>query len=196
MNANLKPLTKAIVVALIHIAIVSSLGAKLLYDRDTRPRAWFRALPYDPNLPIRGRYLSMTVEVPDARTQEEIAKRYAKEIEAVKHPTQYGPRAFYQYECGSIEYRNGKPVAVMDSGRSYQCEGLHFMLSERDGQYVLRLEEPVLYFIPDTAGDQSWNQRGVERWVLATIPRKGPLRPIRLGVKRPEESTIHELGLK
>jgi hypothetical protein len=50
-----KPMTKAIAVALIQILIVSSLGAKLLYDRRTRPQAWFRTARYDPNLPIRGR---------------------------------------------------------------------------------------------------------------------------------------------
>jgi hypothetical protein len=32
-----KPMTKAIAVALIQILIVSSLGAKLLYDTRTRP---------------------------------------------------------------------------------------------------------------------------------------------------------------
>ena len=51
----MKPMTKAIAVALIQILIVSSLGAKLLYDRRTRPQAWFRTARYDPNLPIRGR---------------------------------------------------------------------------------------------------------------------------------------------
>lgn len=52
----MKPMTKAIIVALIQATLVCSLGAKLLYDRTTRPRAWFRAERFDPNLPIRGRY--------------------------------------------------------------------------------------------------------------------------------------------
>lgn len=38
----MKPLTKAIVVALIQVLIVCSLGAKLLYDRHTRPQACSR----------------------------------------------------------------------------------------------------------------------------------------------------------
>lgn len=36
----MKPMTKAIIVALVQILLISSLGAKLLYDRQTRPRAW------------------------------------------------------------------------------------------------------------------------------------------------------------
>ena len=50
---NLKPLTKAIIVAMIQVLIVCSLGAKLLYDRSTRPQVWFKTARYDPNLPIR-----------------------------------------------------------------------------------------------------------------------------------------------
>ena len=65
----MEPLAKAAVVALIQILIVSSLGAKLLYDRRTRPQAWFLAEKYDPNLSIRGRYVSMQVTVSDPRSQ-------------------------------------------------------------------------------------------------------------------------------
>jgi hypothetical protein len=38
----MKPLHKGIILAVIHVAIVCSLGAKLLYDRATRPRIWVR----------------------------------------------------------------------------------------------------------------------------------------------------------
>ena len=65
----MKPLAKAAVVALIHVLIVSSLGAQLLYDRRTRPQAWFLTQRYDPNLPIRGRYVSMQITVSDPRSQ-------------------------------------------------------------------------------------------------------------------------------
>ena len=57
------PLRKGLVLALCHVAIVASLGVKLEIDRATRPRVWARAMPFDPNLPIRGRYVSLTLEV-------------------------------------------------------------------------------------------------------------------------------------
>ena len=44
-----------LILAAIHLAIVGSLGVKLLADRAMLPRAWVRAAPVDPNLPIRGR---------------------------------------------------------------------------------------------------------------------------------------------
>ena len=67
-----RPMTKAVVVALIQVLIVCSLGAKLLYDRRTRPQAWFKTERYDPSLPIRGRYVSLLIEVNDSRSPEEV----------------------------------------------------------------------------------------------------------------------------
>jgi len=65
-----------------------------------------------------------------------------------------------------------------------------------EGQLHLRLAEPVLFFIPDTAKDPSGLPRGDELWVLATIPRKGPPRPIALGVKKAGAASIEPLDLE
>ncbi len=46
-----------------HVSIVLALGGKPLYDRSTLPKVWTRAAPVDPNLPIRGRYVSLLLEV-------------------------------------------------------------------------------------------------------------------------------------
>ena len=54
---------KGVILGVVHLLMVASLGAKLVYDRATRPRAWARVVPYDPNLPIRGRYVSLQMEV-------------------------------------------------------------------------------------------------------------------------------------
>ena len=50
---------KGLVLAALECALVLSLSGKLFYDRSTRPRVWVRALQWDPNLPIRGRYLAL-----------------------------------------------------------------------------------------------------------------------------------------
>jgi hypothetical protein len=56
------PLTKGLVVAAVHVAMVASLGAKLLIDRATRPRMWVHVLPVDPDSPLRGRYVRLRIE--------------------------------------------------------------------------------------------------------------------------------------
>src|SRR5262249_56665093 len=62
-KCGMKPLIKGLIIAAVQVGLVASLGAKLLYDRATRPRLWTRAAPYDPNLPIRGRYVSLQLVV-------------------------------------------------------------------------------------------------------------------------------------
>src|SRR5215472_11961228 len=62
-HRGMKLMMKGIIIALVQVGLVASLGAKLLYDRATRPRVWALAAPYDPNLPIRGRYVSLQLAV-------------------------------------------------------------------------------------------------------------------------------------
>jgi hypothetical protein len=183
-----KPLTKAITVALIQILIVCSLGAKLLYDRRTRPQAWFKTARYDPNLPIRGRYLGLQIEVNDPRSPEEVEQKFG----TIPQPV----FAFGQ-ECGSIVLRDGTATPEFDNGQTWNCDNLTFVRwNDIGGHTHLRLNEPLLFFIPDAARDPTGLPLGDELWVLATIPRKGPPRPIALGVKKAGETEIRRLDLK
>jgi hypothetical protein len=194
----MKPLTAAVTVALIQVLIVSSLGAKLLYDRRTRPQAWFRTQRYDPNLPIRGRYLSLQVEVNDSRSPEEVEKKFSSEIQAIENQrSKVSYRGMYDFgrECGSIEMRNGGALAEFDQTPNWNCDNLTFVRRRTVTGMGLWVNEPILFFIPDTAKDLTHLDNGDELWVLATIPRKGPPRPVALGVKKSGETNIRPLGL-
>jgi hypothetical protein len=197
-NPNPSPMTKGVAVALIQVLVVCSLGAKLLYDRRTRPQAWFKTERYDPNLPIRGRYVSLQIEVNDPLSPEEVEKKFGAEIQAMENR-----RAQYRYlgwdtfgrECGSIVVRDGAPIAEFDQSPTWNCDSLTFVRRKTASGMDLRLTEPSLFFIPDTAKDPTGLARGNELWVLATIPKKGPPRPIALGVKKAGEKDIQQLEL-
>ena len=195
----MKPMTKAVAVALIQLLIVCSLGAKLLYDRSTRPRAWFKTEKFDPNLPIRGRYVQLQVEVNDPRSPEEIEKKFKNEIEGYDNlQVRRGLATFYQFgrECGNLEVRGETPIPVFDESASgWNCDNLWFARRRTGDRTILQLSEPILFFVSDTAQDPTHRPNGEELWVLATIPRKGPPRPIALGVKKPGEATITPLSL-
>ncbi len=113
---------KGIIVAALQCALVLSLTGKLLYDRATCPRVWVKTLRYDPNLPIRGRYLSL--------------------------------------------------VLAPDVGAPY---------------FDRTSNQRAVFFVPEhPAAFESLNFRpnAPELWAEVTIPRKGPPRPIRLGIKK------------
>jgi hypothetical protein len=59
----MKIASKGLVLALAQVALLCSIGAKMLYDRTTLPHAWIKTMPVDPDMPIRGRYLRLTLAV-------------------------------------------------------------------------------------------------------------------------------------
>lgn len=195
----MKPMTKAAAVALIQVLIVCSIGAKLLYDRRTRPQAWFKTQRYDPNLPIRGRYVSLQIELQDSRSPEALQKKFGSEMQANENQNaRFNSRGMYGFgtECGSIELPGGVPTAAFDENAPvWNCDNLSFTRWKTGSEVKLRLSEPLLFFIPDTAKDPTQLATGEELWVLATIPRKGPPRPIALGIKKADEKDIRPLGL-
>jgi len=156
---KLNSLQKGILIALIHVALVCSLGAKLLMDRASRPRVWVKTVPYDPDLPIRGRYVNMRLEVETRGMQSS--------------------KNEWQVEWAHLIADGGKLVAVKNEG----YEGAPVLLDKNSTTHG-RLQEPVDYFIPEHAQDPSRVQKGEELWVEVTVPKKGPPRPIRLGIKR------------
>ena len=55
-------LMKGLILCGVQTAMVLSIGGKMMLDRATLPRLWVRVRPFDPNLPIRGRYASLTID--------------------------------------------------------------------------------------------------------------------------------------
>jgi hypothetical protein len=58
----MNPLYRGVAVAILQCLMVLSLAGKYAIDRERLPRFWARALPVDPNLPIRGRYVRLRLE--------------------------------------------------------------------------------------------------------------------------------------
>jgi len=149
---------KGLIVAALHVSIVTSLGAKLLVDRATRPRVWVRTAPFDPNLPIRGRYVRLRIEA-DPSTDFSGDSRFVPIALSVK---------------------DGRLAAARDP----KSTKIYARLDQRGGAPIAVLLEPVAYFIPEHVTDPSIRQPGEELWVEVTVPRAGAPRPIRLGVKK------------
>ena len=165
-----RPLRIGLIVAALHVAIVASLGAKLVADRMTRPRVWARVAPIDPDLPIRGRYVRLQLEVQPADGL------------TVGRDSTYVPI--------DLAVRNETLVATPGTDTS----DLTVRSILRQGEQVLALTQPIAYFIPEHVEDPSTRAPGEELWVEVTLPRRGSPRPIRLGVKK--DGTLTPLDLR
>lgn len=164
-------LGKGAAVALIHVLIVLSLGGKLLYDRATRPRLWVQTASVDPDLPIRGRYLTLSLQV------------HAPDHDAGPKP---GPQYYYPTQYVVVTVENGQLVAH----KSEKPTGMSIFTWSRQpnplGSDVFLLSPAVDFFLPEHALGPHLN-RGDELWAEVTVPRKGPPRPIQLAIKRGTE---------
>jgi hypothetical protein len=159
-----------LLLALIHVAIVGSLGLKLLVDRARLPRAWARTEPYDPSTPLRGRYVRLTLDVPLATP-----------------PT---GRSDYSEPGVRLRAVDGRIAGELAD----EVTSPRVRLRQGNGVWSSRLAEPVAFFIPEHVPDPSLRPAGEELWVEVTIPASGPPRPIRLGVMR--EGRVRALDLR
>jgi hypothetical protein len=123
---------KGLILAGLQCLAVLSLTGKLLYDRATYPRVWVRTVPWDPSLPIRGRYLALQLR-PDA----------------------------------------GAPY------------------------FAQTTMQRVLFFVPEHTlpfEEGRFRANAPELWAEVTVPRTGPPRPTRLGLRK--DGKIEPLNVK
>lgn len=180
----MKPLYKGVIVTVLQIALVVSMGGKMLYDRATRPRVWVRTANYDPDLPIRGRYVSLRLEA----TPEGFGD---KELQDASRRYGYGTSV-------RLEAKDGKLIAL--PAQEDENTGISVLLRTAyvPGKTTIAsqgtfIQEPVAFFIPENAQNPTRLNSGEELWVEVTVPRKGLPRPIRLGIKK--NGTLTPLNL-
>ena len=164
---------KGMLLGVVQVALVASLGGKLLFDRATRPRFWLIAVPVDPDMPLRGRYVSLRVQIPAAGPS---ISRFASP----------GSGAFPE-PLRKVRIESGPEgaIAIVEADSSPGWDGLRGWRSTSPaGLPVVTLVDELSYFIPEHVDDPARRPAGEELWVEVTQPRKGPLRPIRLGVKK------------
>jgi uncharacterized membrane-anchored protein len=168
---------KGFIVAIVHVLIVLSLGGKLLYDRANRPRIWVRTASVDPDLPIRGRYLTLRLEVE------------APDFEVTAPPPVPPGITVQKRQPPMPQYFNENvALLVMDNhllarkvDRNTGTTVQWWPRAQHQGAFLLYPAQA--FFIPEHAETPHLNQ-GDELWAEVTIPRKGPPRPIQLAVKR------------
>jgi hypothetical protein len=149
-----------LVLAAVHAALVGSLGLELLADRARLPRGWVESQPFDPSTPLRGRYVRLGLVIP--LTDPDTTR--GQDAEA-------GVR---------LELRGDRVVGSIDDSVLTP----RVQLRQDQGRWSARLAQPVAFFIPEHVPDPSVRPTGEELWAEVTIPRKGPPRPIRLGVMK------------
>jgi len=160
---------RAIALMVIQCLLVSSIAAKYLYERATRPRVWARAVQYDPSLPMRGRYLALSPVV-------DVCGLGLKPPAENKLP--------HWVESGEVQLvaRDGKLVAQDAKGRLPRGDFQRVMLTDRTSCERAPVSPAIDYFVPENAKSPFPLNPGQELWVEVTVPPSGPPRAIQLAL--------------
>ena len=177
----------SIALLVIQLVLVCSIAAKYLYQRWTCPRVWTRTVAYDPELLMRGRYLSLQLVVDGCESTLPSARQ-------ADFPRDYNGAAVSGHFSvrGEIESQFAAELKVINNGLS--AIYIRDADKQRSGQTVvafhgspcdqMRLASPVDFYISEHAQSPLPRDPGSELWIEVTVPPKGPPRPVQLALKQ------------
>jgi hypothetical protein len=176
--------TASLALMVVQLAIVSTVAAKYLYQRWTCPRVWTRAMAYDPELMMRGRYLSMqlTVDGCESTLPSAAQAQFPRKVDGTVAAGNFTVQGQYVEFPAKIVVKNNRLMAVHErDGEDSHPQRVNAPDNAPCDQ--MRLVQPVSFYIAEHAKSPFSTQRGIELWVEVTVPPKGPPRPIQLAIK-------------
>lgn len=177
----------SIVLLLIQLALVSSIAAKYLYQRAKCPRVWTRAAAYDPDLVMRGRYLSLQLTVDGCQSTLPSAfdAAFPRNSDGTTRPTGYTVKSEFPLRFrAKLKVQANKLVAIRIPEADLTSKGVDVTAMPGDSCDALRIDEPVDFYIAEHAADPTQQEAGKELWIEVTVPPKGPPRPLQLALKQ------------
>ena len=177
----------SIAVLLIQLAIVSSIAAKYQYQRWTCPRVWTRTVAYDPELVMRGRYLSLQLTVDGCQSTLPSASQaeFPRDVNGAAVPGSFGIRGARNLEFpAELKVVDNKLTALKIPDEEHQRSGQMVSAWRASRCDQMRLVAPVNFYIAEHARSPLPVARDAELWIEVTVPPKGPPRPIQLALKQ------------
>ena len=176
----------SIALLIFQLLIVSTVAAKYLYQRATCPRVWTRTAAYDPEMVMRGRYLSLQLTVDGCGSTLPSAKdaEFPRNINGVPNGNKFSIRsADTVWFQAKIAVNDNKLTAtrVPESDTSTPTQSVAAWPGQPCDQ--MRIANAVDFYIAEHANDPTRLRPGEELWIEVTIPPKGPPRPLQLALK-------------
>jgi hypothetical protein len=175
---SITPKGRAAALLLIQAALVLSIAGKYLYERKTCPRVWVRTAQYDPSLPLRGRYLSLQLDVDACALPHDEAHHTKSDFRSV--PPFAGS---WRWNVKPVA-QGGKLVPLLASETDRPEETDEATIWGDAPCERAHLSKNVEYFLSDKAQTPFPLKPHQELWVEVTVPPIGPPRPIQLALSQ------------
>jgi hypothetical protein len=181
----------SIALLVIQLALVSLIAAKYLYQRWTCPRVWTRTVVDDPELVMRGRYLSEQLIVDGCQSTLPSAKQATmpRNLDGLPVGLRFSINSAQAVRfLAKLKVEGNKLVAIRipdsDGQASEQAGGQMVAAWPGSSCEDLRLDTPVDFYIAEHAASPMPLKPGQELWIEVTLPPKGPPRPLQLALKQ------------
>jgi hypothetical protein len=174
----------SLLVLFVQLALVSTVAAKYMVERWRCPRVWTRAAAIDPELPLRGRYLSLQLTADGCQSTLPSAKlaEFPRDYNGAVKPGPYQLRPQPVTFRANLKAVNGKLTAIRAEGVEDTDQGEEVSAAPGAPCDQLRLLQPVDFFIAEKARSPLPLLPGQQLWIEVTVPPKGAPRPIQLAV--------------
>jgi hypothetical protein len=168
----------------IQLAIVTSIAAKYLYQRSTCPRVWTRAVAYDPEMVMRGRYISAQLHIDACGINLPIARDRSFDPQ--------DGRAYFDPDGNGtvsgqlpviVGVKDGKLVAERIASSKESLYSPDLTIRKGAPCSDAALWPPVDFYLSEAAKSPFPLAAGQQLWVEVTVPPKGPPRPLGLALK-------------
>ena len=176
----------SVALAVLQLALVSTVAAKYLYERWTCPRVWTRTVANDAKLAMRGRYLGLQLTVNGCQSTLPSAKlaEFPRDYNGAVKKGDYALRAGQTWAFDArLKVDGNKLIAVRPEGSEDTRGAVPVPTAPGAPCDEMRLERRVDFYLPESAQSPFPLKAGDELWVEVTVPKKGVPRPMQLAVK-------------
>ncbi len=177
----------SVALLLVQLGLVGSVAATYLVQRWTNPRVWVRAAAFDPQLPMRGRYLSLQLTVNGCQSTlpSAGAADFPRDVTGAVTPGPYSIRRTAPVRFRArLEVQNQILTAIRIGNEDAGAPGQWVHGLPGVSCAAMRLDQPVAFYIAEHAAIPLPLQIGQELWMEVTVPPKGPPRPLQLALKQ------------
>jgi len=170
----------------IQLAIVSSIAARYLYQRWRCPRVWTRAAVFDPELPMRGRYLSLHLIADGCQSTLPSARHatFPRNTDGVPSGGGYSidSQQWVSFSA-DLAVKDNKLIAIRIQNEDKRPTGQMVTAPAGASCTDMQLQDAVNFYLPEHAQAPIAAGPGGELWIEVTVPPKGPPRPLQLALK-------------
>ena len=179
----------SVTMAVVQLALISTIAARYLYDRWTCPKVWTRTYTppaTDGLLVMNGRYLGLSLLVDGCKSTLPSAKlaEFPRDYNGAVKRGDYAMRAGQTWLFDArLKVDGNKLIALRPEGSEDTSGSVSVLTAPGLPCGEMRLQRRVDFYIPESAQSPLPLKPGQELWVEVTVPQKGPPRPLQVALK-------------